>query len=98
MLKLSSWDVFESSLNPPTTCSSSLKIKTNKYKICALIKSGLIFSYLPSLLPFSVMTALTRRETSVQVLDPSQWARQTAPLPNEIQVRSVVEDKTDISD
>lgn len=57
-----------------------------------------VFSYLPSLLPFSVVTALTRTETSVQVLDPSQWARQTAPLPNETQVRSVVADKMDTSD
>lgn len=64
-----------------------------------LIKSGrAIFSYLPSLLPFSVVTALTRTETSVQVLDPSQWARQTAPLPNETQVRSVVADKRDTSE
>lgn len=59
--------------------------------MCTFITSGIsIFSYLPSLLPFSELTALTRRETSVQVLEPSQWARQTAPLPNEIQVRSVV--------
>lgn len=61
-----------------------------------LTKSGrAVFSYLPSLLPFSVVTALTRTETSVQVLDPSQWARQTAPLPNDTQV---VADKMDTSD
>lgn len=64
-----------------------------------LITSGIyIFNYLPSLLPFNELTALTRTETSVQVLDPSQWARQTAPLPNEIQVRSVVGNKTDTPD
>lgn len=57
-----------------------------------------MFSYLPSLLPFSVATALTRTETSVQVLDPSQWARQTAPLPEETQVRSVAADETDTCD
>lgn len=49
-----------------------------------------VFSYLPSLLPFSVVTALTRTETSVQVLDPSQWARQTAPLPNEKQLKLIL--------
>lgn len=44
-------------------------------------------SYLPSLLTLlSDMTAFTKSGTSVQVLEPSQWARQTAPLPNKIQI------------
>lgn len=45
-------------------------------------------SHLPSLLVLlSNVTAFTRSRTSFQVLNPSQWARQTAPLPDkEIQL------------
>lgn len=44
--------------------------------------------YLPSLLKLlSDVTAFTKSGTSVEVLEPSQWARQTAPLPS-IQIKA----------
>lgn len=93
MLRLRLWDISDSSLNPPTRWSSSLydgkQMRTNKEH---LDKSGTFFVcfwvlYLPSLLTsLSDVTAFTRSGTSVQVLEPSQWARQTAPLPNKVQI------------
>lgn len=97
MLRLSFWDVFDSSLNPPTRWSSSLhngKAKENEiknirigYALFYVCFFCVCVSYLPSLLTLlSDMTAFTKSGTSVQVLEPSQWARQTAPLPNKIQI------------
>lgn len=58
--------------------------------MCALLLCVCVcvcVTYLPSLLSvISDVTAFTRSGTSVQVLEPSQWARQTAPLPNNIYI------------
>lgn len=81
MLRLSLWDVFDSSLNPPTRWSSSLhngkQKKGNKEhlnRMCSFIMCVcLCVSYLPSLLTLlSDMTAFTRSGTSDKVLEPSQ--------------------------
>lgn len=91
ILRLSLWDAFESSLNPPTRWSSSLhdgKERRHVNKLNDSLKSRHVYctsmcvSYLPSLqASLSVVTAFTKSGTSHQVLEPSQWARQTAPLP-----------------
>lgn len=81
MLRLSLWDVFDSSLNPPTRWSSSLHNGKQKKGIKEPLNRTLIFimraclcvSYLPSLLTLlSDITAFTRSGTSDKVLEPSQ--------------------------
>lgn len=81
MLRLSLWDVWDSSLNPPTRWSSSLhngkqrkESKEHLNWMCIFIMCVcLCVSYLPSLLKLlSDMTAFTRSGTSDQVLEPSQ--------------------------
>ncbi len=78
MLRLSLWDVFDSSLNPPTRWSSSLHNGKQKKGIKEPLNRTLIFimraclcvSYLPSLLTLlSDITAFTRSGTSDKVLN-----------------------------
>lgn len=57
-------------------------IRSGWFNVCFLFLCVCVL-YLPSLLKLlSDVTAFTKSGTSVQVLEPSQWARQTAPLPS----------------
>ena len=48
----------------------------------ACARTRVFLSHLPSLTgPLSDVTAFTTRGTSLHVLEPSQWARQAATLP-----------------
>lgn len=68
-------------------CQNSLTWRGCWIRFCFFVFLESV-SHLPSLLVLlSNVTAFTRSRTSSQVLNPSQWARQTAPLPDkEIQL------------
>lgn len=63
----------------------------NKPTHCGFTVRMLQKSHLPAFTGLlNAMTALTKRGTSVRVLEPSRWARQVAPLPLKAEITKII--------